>query len=70
MDEKFRDRLISSSSGEEVLEIINQKEMEADEEEKKSSNQVMLPAVTTKGKSLPLQLVQQALPIPIWLLMH
>ena len=70
MDDKFRDRLMSSSSGEEVLEIINQKEMEADEEEEKSSNQVMLPTVSTKGKSLPLQLVQQELPILIWLLMH
>ncbi|WP_260286394.1 PTS fructose transporter subunit IIABC [Peribacillus aracenensis] len=33
MDDKFRARLISAASGEEVLEIINQKEMEADEEE-------------------------------------
>lgn len=33
MDDKFRARLISASSGEEVLEIINQKEMEAYEEE-------------------------------------
>ena len=33
MDDKFRARLISATSGEEVLEIINQKEMEADEEE-------------------------------------
>ncbi|MGW8425166.1 PTS fructose transporter subunit IIABC [Peribacillus simplex] len=33
MDDKFRAQLISATSGEEVLEIINQKEMEADEEE-------------------------------------
>ncbi|PJN90412.1 PTS fructose transporter subunit IIABC [Bacillus sp. mrc49] len=35
MDEQFRARLISASSGEEIIEIINHKEMEADAEEEK-----------------------------------
>ncbi|MDM5453338.1 PTS fructose transporter subunit IIABC [Peribacillus simplex] len=52
MDEKFRDRLISSSSGEEVLEIINQKEMEADEEEKEEQQSSDAASGNNKGKIL------------------
>ncbi|MDV7763664.1 fructose-specific PTS transporter subunit EIIC [Peribacillus sp. CSMR9] len=52
MDEKFRDRLISSSSGEEVLEIINQKEMEADEEEREEQQSSDAPSGNNKGKIL------------------
>ncbi|MDW7614419.1 fructose-specific PTS transporter subunit EIIC [Peribacillus simplex] len=52
MDEKFRDRLISSSSGEEVLEIINQKEMEADEEEKEEQQSSDAARGNNKGKIL------------------
>ncbi|SNT55607.1 PTS system D-fructose-specific IIA component (F1P-forming), Frc family /PTS system D-fructose-specific IIB component (F1P-forming), Frc family /PTS system D-fructose-specific IIC component (F1P-forming), Frc family [Bacillus sp. OK838] len=52
MDEKFRDRLISSSSGEEVLEIINQKEMEADEVEKEEQQSSDAASGNNKGKIL------------------
>ncbi|MFE3976324.1 MULTISPECIES: fructose-specific PTS transporter subunit EIIC [unclassified Peribacillus] len=52
MDEKFRDRLISSSSGEEVLEIINQKEMEADEEEREEQQSSDAASGNNKGKIL------------------
>ncbi|RRN71642.1 PTS fructose transporter subunit IIC [Peribacillus simplex] len=52
MDEKFRDRLISSSSGEEVLEIINQKEMEADEEEREEQQSTDVSNGNNKGKIL------------------
>ncbi|MGG4265288.1 PTS fructose transporter subunit IIABC [Peribacillus simplex] len=52
MDEKFRDRLISASCGEEVLEIINQKEMEADEEEREEQQSSAAASCNNKGKIL------------------
>ncbi|MGE7184243.1 PTS fructose transporter subunit IIABC [Peribacillus sp. NPDC006672] len=52
MDEKFRERLISASSGEEVLEIINQKEMEADEEEREEQQSSDAASGNKKGKIL------------------
>lgn len=52
MDDKFRDRLMASSSGEEVLEIINQKEMEADEEEREEQQSSDASNGINKGKIL------------------
>ncbi|MCM3673254.1 fructose-specific PTS transporter subunit EIIC [Peribacillus simplex] len=54
MDDKFRARLISASSGEEVLEIINQKEMEAYEEvrEEEQTSNAASASGNSKGKIL------------------
>lgn len=52
MDDKFRARLISASSGEEVLDIINQKEMEADEEEREEQQSNNASIGNSKGKIL------------------
>ncbi|CAH0143264.1 PTS system fructose-specific EIIABC component [Peribacillus sp. Bi96] len=52
MDDKFRAKLISASSGEEVLEIINQKEMEADEEEREEKQSNNGDGSYKKGKIL------------------
>ncbi|WP_057912809.1 PTS fructose transporter subunit IIABC [Peribacillus muralis] len=53
MDEKFRAQLMSASSGEEVVEIINQKEREAEEEEAREDGQLnKVDSENNKGKIL------------------
>ncbi|MGE7759888.1 PTS fructose transporter subunit IIABC [Peribacillus sp. NPDC097895] len=52
MDDTFRAKLMSASSGEEVLEIINQKELEADEEEREERQSNNGDSSNKKGKIL------------------
>ncbi|MFE0505962.1 PTS fructose transporter subunit IIABC [Peribacillus butanolivorans] len=54
MDTNFRSRLISATSKEEVLGIINQKEQEADVEEREEQEEqrTSATAISTKGKVL------------------